>query len=456
MSRHRSFLRTLPASLPNLPLPARLDRDERTERAGTARLVRGQLLSLAGLLGATLRSRSGAPVGRLLDVIARWDGAEPFPPVVGLVVRVGFRPAFVPVSQIERVKASAIELNSLRLDLRDFERRPGEVRLAHDVLDHQLVDIDGVQVVRANDLYLTGTGPRLVLVAADVGVQSLIRRLGPRRWRGRPTLDRVIDWGAIQPFGESVSTVRLRSSKDEALARLRPGQLADLLEDLDRTSRQELLTRLEPEVAADALEEMEDGDLNALLRDLPTSAAADLLEAMEPDEAVEALRHLDEDEREELLTQVDVKERADLDRLLLHDSDTAGGLMTSYLLSVPETATVAEVRALLTAEAEHRFDLDSVLVVGDDGRLVDDVSVFELLVAQAEQLVSELVGPPWPVTVDVATRTADIIDAFVGNRGTSVVVVDQDHHPVGRILSDDVIDRLATTARRRPLGRLRA
>lgn len=395
-------------------------------------------------------------MGRLLDVIARWDGAEPYPPVVGLVVRVGFRPAFVPVSHVARVEASAIELKSLRVDLRDFERRRGEVRLVHDVLDHQLVDIDDVQVVRANDLYLTGAGPRLVLVAADVGVQSLLRRLGPRRWRGRPTLDRVIDWAAIQPFGESVPTVRLRSSKDEALARLRPGQLADLLEDLDRTSRQELLTRLEPEVAADALEEMEDEDLTALLRDLPTAAAADLLEAMEPDEAVEALRHLDEDEREDLLTQVDVDERAELNSLLLHDSDTAGGLMTSYLLSVPTTATVAEVRALLTGEAEHRFDLDSVLVVDDDGQLVDDVSVFELLVAEADQPVSDLVGPPWPVTVDVDTRAADVIDAFVGNRGTSVVVVDQARRPVGRILSDDVIDRLAPSARRRPLGRLRS
>ena len=71
-----------------------------------------------------------------------------------MVVRVGRRMAFVSIDQVADVTRDGVQLRSARLDLRDFERRPGEVLLARDVVDHQLVDVDGVQVIRAADLYL--------------------------------------------------------------------------------------------------------------------------------------------------------------------------------------------------------------------------------------------------------------------------------------------------------------
>src|SRR6202022_2880406 len=131
----------------------------------------------------------------------------------------------------------------------------------------------------------------LRLVGVDVSPKTLVRRLGPRRLRGRPTPDRVIDWAAIQPFGGSVATVALRTSH-EGLQRMRPGELADLLEDLGRPARQELLAQLEPEAAADALEEMNPEELETLLRETPPEQAAALVAEMEPDEAADALRDL--------------------------------------------------------------------------------------------------------------------------------------------------------------------
>ena len=107
-------------------------------------------------------------------------------------------------------------------------------------------------------------------MGVDVSAQSLLRRLGPARWRTTPTPDRVIDWGAIQPFGDTeqgaAPEVRLRTT-NEGLERLRPGELADLLEDLMRPERQKLLDSLTPEEAADALEEMDPEELASLLRE---------------------------------------------------------------------------------------------------------------------------------------------------------------------------------------------
>ena len=230
-------------------------RQERSRRLTTRRAVRRALVSLAGLLGQPVHNQVGAEVGRLADLVARWGG-DAYPPVTGLVVRVGGRLAFVPVEQVARLGQRRVELRSARLDLRDFERRQGEVLLAKDVLDHQLVDTDGIKVIRAADLYLAPLERAILLVGVDVSLQTLLRRLGPARFRPLPTPDQVIDWAAIEPFGTQAGQVRLRTGR-RALQRLRAGELADLLEDLGGQARQELLDSLEPEAAADALEEMD-------------------------------------------------------------------------------------------------------------------------------------------------------------------------------------------------------
>lgn len=104
--------------------------------------MRDALLSLAGLAGRPVLNQAGEQIGRLVDLVARWDGQEVYPPVTGLVVQVGGRRAWVPFEDVDRVGRDSVRLRSGRLDLREFTELPGEVLLAADVLDHQLVDIE--------------------------------------------------------------------------------------------------------------------------------------------------------------------------------------------------------------------------------------------------------------------------------------------------------------------------
>jgi Mg/Co/Ni transporter MgtE len=116
--------------------------------------------------------------------------------------------------------------------------------------------------------------------------------------------------------------------------------------------------------------------------------------------------------------------------------------MTSRLVLCRPDDTVNEVRRRLRTEAEHRADIDGVLVVDDDGRLLDDVSLFELVVSPDGATLADLVGEPWPVTVTPDQPLDDVVEALAANRGSSLVVVDPDGRPVGRILADDVVDAL--------------
>jgi CBS domain-containing protein len=408
------------------------------------RAVRDAIVSLAGVVGRPVRNQTGAEIGRLVDVVCRWTGDETYPPVTGLVVHVGRRLAFVDASAIQTIEHQQVLLKTARLDLTDFVPRPGEVTLADQVLDHQLVDVDGVQVIRAADLYLAPLAGRYCLVGVDISTQSLLRRLGPARWRHTPTPDRVIDWGAIQPFGETeqgaAPEVRLRTT-NEGLERLRPGELADLLEDLMRPERQRLLDSLTSEEAADALEEMDPEELASLLREAEPARAAQLLVAMEPDEAVDALRDLNSEERAEVMAAMPEDKEADLARLLGYPEDEAGGFMTSAFLVAFTSETVASLASRLADHDACPDELDAVALVDEDGRLVWDLPLLQLLINPGDTVLGDLVGEADPVTVGIHARVREVAERLVDARSTSVMVVEDDR-PVGRILADDVLDAL--------------
>lgn len=420
-----------------------------SQRLTASRQVRQEIISLVGLIDRPVLNQAGDEVGRLVDLVARVHGGDTYPAVTGLVVRVARRRAFLDAAAIDRVGHRSVTLRTARMDLREFRRREGEVLLARDILDHQLVDTDEVQVIRAADLYLAQVGGQVRLVGVDVSLQTLLRRLGPKRWRSRPTPDRVIDWDAIESFGASSgdsgaasAAVRLRTPHT-ALRKLRPAELADVLEGLERSARQEVLASLDQETAADALEEMEPEDLTTLLREVSAERAAALVERMEPDEAVDALRELQPPEQAELLARMPAQRARELARLLGYPSDEAAGFMTSVLVCASPGETVAELRRRLMDQERHKTELDAVAICDDDGRVLSDISVFDLLVSDDDRPLREFVDPDHPpVTVREDADVDTVATELVESRRSSLLVVDDKARPVGRILADDVLDAL--------------
>ncbi len=433
-------------------------RRRRTRRILASEGVFDALVSLAGLIGRPVVNQSGQEIGDLVDVVARWHDGQTYPPVTGLVVRVGRRLAFVDSGSIDRMDNAQVVLRTARLDLRDFTRRSDEVMLVQDVLDHQLVDVDGVQVIRAADLYLAEVLGRIRLVGADVSNATLLRRLGPRRWRPQPTPDRVIDWAAIQPFGDTAEgqpEVRLRTSH-EGLHRLRPGELADLLEDLRRDERHELLAALSPDEAADALEEMDAEQLTQLLNEVEPEKAAALVAAMEPDEAVDAFRDLSTDHREALLALMGSDDSSELMALLDYPEDSAGGFMTTRLVVAETGESATDVADRLAEVREHEVDIDAVAVVDREGRLVGDLTLLDLLLALRQNpdvRLGALIDDDDVVTVSPEATAREVATQLVEARRLSVLVVEDDR-PIGRILADDVLDALLPTTRRFHFPRL--
>ena len=237
------------------------------------------------------------------------------------------------------------------------------LRLGQEILDRQIVDIEGAKLVRVNDLHFLETKGQLRIAHVDVGLRGLVRRMGWQRPVDgvvsllRPAArylnaETLLSWKLVQPIESAPGRVRIEATK-KALASLHPADLAEIMEDLDRHQREVLFQRLDVETAADALEETSTELATELLEAVPPEKAADILEEMAPDEAADALSELPGDTRDELLQAMERPEAAEVAELLEYHPRSAGGLMTPDLVELPPTATVADAFAEVRRRAEE-------------------------------------------------------------------------------------------------------
>ena len=405
----------------------------------TRKGIQGSLVSVAGIIGRPVKDQDGKDLGKLLDFVVR-HGGETYPPVSGLIVKVAGRRAYIDGARIAKLTKDEITLSSAKVNLSEYQRRTGEQLLDGDVLDHQIVDVNGLRVVRTSDLYLAPLDKEIRLVGVDVSFRSFIRRIFPGTFGRKPGVDQVIDWASVASLADDGGVVRTTATR-EALSKLRPADIADIIEDLEGREQSALIELLDPDLAADALEEMEDDELQGLLRGISDERAAELLSHMEPDESAEVLRDLDEEHSESILAQMAPAMAKQLRRLVEFDETHAGGIMTTHILIVKESDTVSDALKLLVEHRERDIS-DGVTVVDSKGKLLDHIQIIELIAAKPSEKLETLVKAPFPTAVGIETSLDDVIEEFSNNRGSSVIVVDDKGKPVGRILADDIIDAM--------------
>jgi Mg/Co/Ni transporter MgtE len=360
--------------------------------------------------------------------------------VSGLIVKVGLRRSFIDGARIAKLERHQIKLSSTTINLTDYKRRSDESLLDADVLDHQIVDVNGLRVVRSSDLYLAPLDKEIRVVGVDISFVTFLRRIFPGALGRRATPQHVLDWATVASLADTSGVVKTSGSKT-ALSQLRPADLADLIEDLAGREQSALIEMLDPELAADALEEMEDEELQGLLRGLSEGRAAELLSRMEPDESAEVLRDLSDEHREDILKAMDTKMAKQLRQLIAFDETLAGGIMTTHMVFAQENDTCGEALARLV-ENRDRDISDGVVIVDSKGKLVDHIQIIELVAAKSTALLSTLIGPPYPTSVQIDSPLEEVIEEFSNNRGASIVVIDEKGKPVGRILADDLVDAL--------------
>src|SRR4051812_36860984 len=258
------------------------------------------MLYVSQILNRPVFDARNEKIAVINDVVVKY-GEEDYPPVIGLVARYRRRNFFMPSRDFTNLGTHGTKMTSTILDLTPFLRQEGEVLLGKDVLDNQLIDVDGKRVVRVNDVQLIEAGDIWRVSGADVTLAGFVRRLMPKGFYGNDRVVEVIDWADVGYLATDTATVtvQLKSSKDK-LSRLHPVEIAQLAASLSPIHRTEVVESLDDEIAADTLEEMSTEAQAHILEGLDQERAADILEQMAPDDAADVLGELSDQKAEEL------------------------------------------------------------------------------------------------------------------------------------------------------------
>jgi magnesium transporter len=415
------------------------------------------MLYLSQAIGRPVLDAAGEPIGKVDDLIVALG--DRYPAVTGLVVATDRRRIFLPWSHVASFDASGARLSTPTIDITKFAQRDNEFLLREDLLDKQIVDIDGRKVVRVNDLRLDDVDGKLHLVAVDVGASGLLRRLGIEgayrilaRNLKLPTPERYIDWEDVDPVESSIASIKLRVPH-QGLAELHPADLAAIIDRLAPRDRAGVLASLDDEAVADAMEEMEPDTQVEVLEDLAPERAADILEEMSPDDAADLVADLDQDVRDKILGHMERTEAEEVQELLAYPEDTAGGIMTTAYIAVGAHLTAGGAIDLLRDLEPDAETIYYVYVTDDDDRLVGVLSLRDLIVAPPNTPIAEVMIDE-PVAVGAYAGQDEVAEVVAHYNLLAVPVVDDERRLVGIVTIDDAIDTVIPAAWKKRLPRV--
>ena len=411
-----------------------------------------EILHLSTFLHRPIFDSDGDRIGRVQDLVARL-GDDAHPPVVGVVVRIEGRNLFIPIRKVGGLAEGRMTFQGKRVDLRRFERRPGEMLLAEDLLARHLINLVRGRLIIANEIEIAQIDGRWEVVGVDPGRRSLLRRVLGQKVGQRVKTEAIVDFASIEPFVSHVPTARLRIPYRK-LARLHPAQIADLVEQASHEEGEEIIEAvgLDRELEADVFEELDVTHQLEFLEARSDVDAARLLSRMEPDNAADLINEVEQERRLPILEQLPADQQTKVRQLLSYNADTAGGLMNTDFVSVPSSATVADALDAVRSSRVPGESVHAVFVLDENGQPVGAASLAPLVRARGSELALSVartqlahVHPHWDLH-RIARKMSDF-------NLTVLPVLDDEHRQmIGVITVDDLLEELLPQGWRREFG----
>jgi CBS domain-containing protein len=411
-----------------------------------------EVVHLSNVIRRPLVDGAGDRLGRVQDVVAR-VGDAPHPPLVGLVVKVEGRELFVPIGNVSNFEPGRVRFDGRMVDLRRFERRPGELLLARDLLARHLINFVGGRLVRANEIELAKADGAWEVVGVDPSSRPALRRLLPRRLRWHTGTSSIVDWASMEPFVAHVPSARLRIPYRK-LKRLHPAQIADLVEAASHEEGEEIIEAVgeDRELEADVFEELDTGHQLEFVQARSDADAARLLASMAPDDAADLITEVDQERRLPILNLLPEPQQRKIRSLLSYNPETAGGLMTPDFLCLPAATPVSEVLDAIRRSTAPHEAIHVVFVSGDDGDVIGSASAVRLIQADPTATLGAVaVADPPHVHADwdLGATVRKMSDFNL----TVAPVMDDAHSTIlGVVTVDDVLELLLPTGWRRDFG----
>jgi magnesium transporter len=338
--------------------------------------------------------------------------------------------------------------------LQSYELKEEDLLVVRDILDKQIVDVNGAKVVRVNDIKLEGLKTFAVLTAIDVGIRGIMRRMGVER--GGEDLFRIfkktlpyslISWNYLQPLEPKLTKISLTVPR-QILSELHPADIADIISSISQKEGVSFIDNLDIETAAEALSELESDVQTDFISRMDSERASEIIEMMPPDDAADILSDLPAEKAQEILENLETEEARDIQELLGHEEDTAGGLMTNVFIACTPEMTVQETTEKFKSEAKEVETVYYIYILDKDEKLMGIASLREMLLAEPDCLLADIMETNIKTVLpgEDEMSVAAIISKY---NLLAVPVVDEEGYMHGIVTVDDVIDILLPPAARK-------
>lgn len=403
------------------------------------------------LIGDPIVDRVQEPIGRVKDIIITLG--ERFPKVVGLVIRFddpSREEKVVLIGEIDLIGRQFVTTRGIKERVAFSSHREGDVLLGRDIIDQQVVDLEGARVIRVNDLKLAKVDQDVRLIAADVGLGGILRRLGLYKlvkWIAgifkKNISEKLIGWDHVQNLAGGKIAVPSKTITD-----LHPADVAQIISQVQSEQRKALFATLSEKTAAEALHELEPLIGAVLISTLDTKKALNILEKMPVDEAADIIGDLPPERGEEFLRMIRVRKSNEIRKLLKHKDETAGGLMTTEFITLPQNLTVEQTITHLRELAPGAETIYYLYIVDEAGHLVGVLTLRNLIVAPPDKPISDIMIKE-AITVNPEMNQKTVADVISKYNLLAVPVVDAENKILGIITVDDVIDFILPPVSRR-------
>ena len=404
---------------------------------------------LTELLAKHVYDQNNNKYGKIKDVVISPD--KKYPTIEAIKVKANNEFYFIPSSYIEEISSKKVQLSSPLEDIKQYPRQDSIIKLSRDILDRQVVDMEGSKIRRVNDVEISYKGGDYYIIGVDIGVNGLFRRLGMGKISEKiHHEDHIIPWTDIDSL--DFSNLKLRVSKKK-LRRLHPADIAEIVDDLGISDSMNILNSLDDESAADAFEEISPEKQKTILTEMEEKEAADLVDEMSPDDAADLLANISYEKKEEILDLMDPEESQELRELLEYPENTAGGIMTTEYAHVIGNKTTIEVMEEIRKIAKDVETIYYIYILSPEEKLEGVVTIRELLLNDNQTLIYDYMIKD-PVTVNVNEEEEEVAKIVAKYNLIALPVLDEEEKMKGIITVDDAIDIILPTAWKKRLPKM--
>ncbi|MBI5753726.1 magnesium transporter [Candidatus Peregrinibacteria bacterium] len=404
------------------------------------------MIYLSHLLNSVIEDSSDNEVGVLRDIIVKHSD-EGYPALEMILIKdkKHKKEVGIPFKYVENLSKGEISLNKIynKIETEDV-KKSNYVYLLRDVLDNQIIDVNGIRVVRVNDVKLAMIEGELCVVGLDISFKGVLRRMG-LAWLDFFHVFKVnlINWKDAQHVH---GTLQLNTIS-EKLHRLHAADMANIVESLNAKQGTKLLSTLDTKDSAKILEEVNPTLQKTIVGMLDKEKALKIIEKMSIDEITDLIQSMPYHKAKQFLSDLHSEKLEKIEELLLYPEDTAGGLMTNEFIAVLPNWTKDDAINKIKEVSKKFRTISYIYVIDKRGKFLGPVSMRSLLVADKNTKLKKLLKPAkFLVTLRPENSLQQVVNIMTKYDLFTATVLNKKGRLLGIVTLDDVMRCLAPTA----------